>query len=74
VLAYTLLNEILAVDAEGGVRGVSTEISDADGVFKLSFYVNPGARDRVHNSVNLILSGFYLLANRYPDFVLVARA
>ena len=73
-LAYTLLNEILTVDAEGGVHGVSTEINDADGVFKLSFYTNPSARDRVHNSVNLILSGFCLLANRYPDFVIVACA
>ena len=73
-LTCTLLQSILALEAEGLLRafpkdGVRAHFLAGDGDFGLSFWTSVQAREKAETVVQVIISGFALLQEKYPDFV-----
>ncbi len=64
-LAYTLLNTLLDEEASGNIRFIRNFVSD--GTVNLEFKTFDFSKNRIEGMLSLIMTGFYMLEENYPD-------
>ncbi len=68
-LACTLINTLLDEEASGNIKLIKNFV--ADGVINLEIKAFDFSKKRIDGMLSLIMTGFYMLEESYPDFVRV---
>ncbi len=66
-LAYTLLNTLLDEEASGNIKLIRNIV--ADGVVNLEIKSFDFSKNRIDGMLYLIMTGFYMLEESYPDYI-----
>lgn len=68
-LVYTLLQVLMAEREEGNLLEYRDYINENDGHYRITFEAHPETSGYIECIVNVIASGFMLLAHKYPKHV-----
>lgn len=69
MLAYTLLQCVIAEDDAGNLASFKNEIDEKAGTFHLRVSVKPDFVNKVAVMIGTIAAGFSILAHQYPKHV-----
>jgi len=66
ILAYTMLESILAIEEKGGLEEFSSSMDEEAGHYHIKLLARSWAHDEVEKIIDTISVGFALLQHKYP--------